>query len=176
MNEKEFEDKDKHSMEAIRKAIKDWEEYSEFQQTRSQMSISETDTALEQEQMEAPDENMLIICVDIGQHKEGQTMGIGITAENNLNQLLAAWKMREQSTESIILDYLQTIKLALSKIKEQGWEMIKIHTSCTRVLNLIRKQVSNDISIAVHLEDIKDFSSMLGNAHLIVHRVNLIDY
>ena len=50
MNEKEFEDKDRHPMEAIRNAIKDWEEYSQFQQTRSQMSISETDTALEQEQ------------------------------------------------------------------------------------------------------------------------------
>ena len=48
---------------------------------------------------------------------------------------------------------MQAIKLVLSKVKEQGWGMIKAHTSCTQVLNLIRKQVSNDIGIAAHLED-----------------------
>ena len=68
--------------------------------------------------------------------------------------------MRERSTGSMVLDYLQAIKLALSKIKEQVWEMINVHTSCTRVLNLIRKQSSNDTRIATHREDIKNFSSM----------------
>ena len=85
---------------------KDWEEYNQSQQTVHQMSISETYIAQEQEQRVAKDENMLNICVDVGQHEEGQNMGIGITVENNLNQLLAAWILNERSTRSIVLDHL----------------------------------------------------------------------
>ena len=44
------------------KTIKDWEEYSQFQQTTTQMSILEIKTALEQEQNVAQGENMLIMC------------------------------------------------------------------------------------------------------------------
>mgnify|MGYP004717015259 CR=1 FL=1 len=33
-NESEFEEKDRHPMEIVRKAIKDWEEYCQSQQTK----------------------------------------------------------------------------------------------------------------------------------------------
>ena len=44
-NESEFEDKERHPMEVIRKAIKDWKEYHQSQQTVHHMSISKTKIA-----------------------------------------------------------------------------------------------------------------------------------
>nr|XP_027082417.1 uncharacterized protein LOC113704743 [Coffea arabica] len=159
-NETEFEEKDRHPMEVIRKAVKEWEEYQKSQQTEHQMSISETEIAHEQEERVGEDENMLNICEDVGQHVEGQNMGIGITTENNMSQICAAWILKERSTGLVVLDNLLAIQLALCKIKEQGWQSIKIQTPCSQVLKLIRNQASRDIRLAAHLEDIKDLSSM----------------
>ena len=77
------------------------------------MSISETEVANEQEQRYAGEESTLKICVEVEQHKKGQNMGTGISTENDQNQLQAAWKLRERSTGSMILDNLQAINLAL---------------------------------------------------------------
>ena len=49
------------------------------------MRISETETANEQEERVGADGNMLIIRVNVGQHIEGQKMGIGIIATNAMN-------------------------------------------------------------------------------------------
>ena len=71
----------------------------------------------------------------VGQHVEGQKMGIGVTAENNMGQKCAAWILNERSIGSVVLDNLLAIKLALCKLKEQDWQYIKIQTPCTQVLN-----------------------------------------
>ena len=124
------------------------------------MSISETETTHAQEERVGEDENMLIICVDVGKHIEWQNMGIGITAENIMSQICAAWILKKRSTGAVALDNFLAIRLALCKIKEQGWQYIKIQTPCFQVLRLIRCQASRDICTATHLEDIKDLSSM----------------
>ena len=140
-NETEFEDKDRHPLEAIQKAIKDWEEYHQSQQTVNQVSISRNRNS---SRTRAEEGNMLNICVDVGQHKEGQNMGIGITPKNNFNQLFATWKLKDRSTGTIVLHYLQAMKLALCKTKEQDWQLTKIQILDTQALNLIRKQGSSN--------------------------------
>ena len=92
------------------------------------MSISEIEATFGQEQRYGEEENMLKMGAEVGQHKEGQNMGIRVSAENNQKQLQAAWKLREISTSCMILDHLQAFKLALSNVKEQGWEGFKVHT------------------------------------------------
>ncbi|XP_027090263.2 uncharacterized protein [Coffea arabica] len=162
-NEAEFEENDRHPMEVIRKAIKDWEEYHQSQQIEHQMSISETEIAQDEEERVGEDDNLLNISVEVGQHVEGQNMGIGVTAENNLCQKCAAWILKERSTGSVVLDNFLAIKLALCKLKEKGWQYIKIQTPCTQVLNMIRYQASSNLRLATHLEDIKDLCSMFRN-------------
>ena len=56
------------------------------------MSISEIEATFGQEQRYGEEENMLKMGAEVGQHKEGQNMGIRVSAENNQNQLQAAWK------------------------------------------------------------------------------------
>ena len=106
------------------------------------------------------DENLLNISVEVGQHVEGQNMGIGVAVENTLGQKCEAWILNERSTGSVVLDNLLAIKLALCKLKEKGWQYIKIQTPCTQVLNLIRYQASTNQRLATHLEDIKDLCLM----------------
>ncbi|XP_027174688.1 uncharacterized protein LOC113774342 [Coffea eugenioides] len=159
-NEVEFEGKNRHPMEVIRKATKDWEEYHQSQQIEHRMSISETEIAQDEEERVGEDDNLLNISVEVGQHVEGQNMGIGVTTENNLCQKCEAWMLNERSTGSAVLDNLLAIKLALCKLKGKGWQHIKIQTPCTQVLNMIRYQASSNQRLATHLEDIKDLCSM----------------
>ena len=97
--------------------------------------------------------------MEVGQHK-GQHIGIGISAKNNQNQLKAAWKLKERMIGSILLDYLQAIKLVLSKVWEQVWECIKVPISSHQILNLLKKPSSKDIRFAANLEDIINLNSM----------------
>ncbi|XP_027169409.1 uncharacterized protein LOC113769134 [Coffea eugenioides] len=159
-NEAKFEGKDRHPMEVVRKAVDDWEEYHKCQQAEQRMSISETETANEQEDRREPEGNMLIIRVNVGQHIEGQNMGIGITTTNALNQIGVAWMLKERSTGSAVLDNLVAIQLALCKLKERGWQNIQIQTSCKQILNMIICQVPSNMRIAAHLEYVNDLSSM----------------
>ena len=103
---------------------------------------------------------LLNISVEVGQHVEGQNMGIGVAAQNNWNQKCEAWILNERSTGSAVQDNLLAIKLALYKLKEKGWQHIKIRTSCIQVLNIIRYQAFSNLKLATHLEDIKDLCSM----------------
>nr|XP_027081023.1 uncharacterized protein LOC113703745 [Coffea arabica] len=159
-NEAEFEEKDRHPMEVIRKAIKDWEEYQQAQQMEHHMSISKTEVAQEDEERLREEDNLLNISVEVGQHAEGQNMGIGVTAENNRSQKCAAWILKERSTGSAVVDNLMAIKLALCKLNEKGWQYIKIQTPCTQVLNMLRPQATSNSRLVTHLEDIRDLSSM----------------
>ena len=72
INAVEFEDKERHPMKVITKAVKEWEEYLKSQQAEQQVSITEIDTANAQEEMVGEDANTLIICVHVGHHFEGQ--------------------------------------------------------------------------------------------------------
>ncbi|XP_071924683.1 uncharacterized protein [Coffea arabica] len=56
-NEVEFKGKNRHPMEVIRKAIKDWEEYYQSQQIEYHMSISETEIAQDEEERVGEDDN-----------------------------------------------------------------------------------------------------------------------
>ena len=60
----------------------------------------------------------------------------------------------------MILDYLQANKLALSKVKEQGWDIIKVKLSSHQILNLLRAQSSYDTIVVAHLEDIMSLNSI----------------
>ncbi|XP_027184267.1 uncharacterized protein LOC113782585 [Coffea eugenioides] len=159
-NEAEFEGKDRHPMQVIRKAMKEWEEYQQSQQKQHQMSILETETAQDEEVWMGDEECLLNISVEVGQHVEGQNMGIGVTAENNLSQRRDAWILSERSTGSAVLDNLLAIKLTLQKLKDKGWQHVNIRTPCSKVLNMIRYQGFGNLWLATHLDDIKDFCSM----------------
>ena len=87
-------------------------------------------------------------------------MGIDITASNVMNQICAAWMLKERSTGSVVLDNLVAIQLALCKLKERGWLDIKLQIPCNQILKLMHRQVPSNIRIAAHLECIADLSSM----------------
>ena len=56
-NDREFKDKERHPMEVIQKIINDWEGYSQIQHRPAQVSISETEATLRQEQRPVQEEN-----------------------------------------------------------------------------------------------------------------------
>ena len=70
------------------------------------------------------EEYLLNISVEVGQHVEGQNMGIGVIAENNLSQKCEAWILNERSTGSAVLDHLLAIKLTLHKLKDTGCSIL----------------------------------------------------
>ncbi|XP_027181770.1 uncharacterized protein LOC113780156 [Coffea eugenioides] len=159
-NEVEFEEKHKHPMAVITKAVKEWEEFQQAQRIEQQLSISETETAEVQDEMVGENDNIRTISIAVGQHTEGQNMGIGITVQNTQSQICAAWALKERSTGSVTLDHFLALQLTLCKIMAQGWQYIKILLSCSQVLRLIKCQASRDMCIAGHLEDIRHISSL----------------
>lgn len=159
-NDKEFKDPGRHPMMVIQKALRECEEYRFALGQSHQMSMQETSESKDLFQSSYVDPETITFHLQAGPHVEGQNMGIGVLATSRMNQIQAAWALRDRSTGSELLDCAQAIKLTLCKAKARGWNSIRIVSPSKKLFSMIKAPTCNDIRLFAHLQDISNLRSM----------------
>lgn len=111
---------------------------------------------------EQKDEKLMQIKVMTNNSKESCKFGIGITAANTNQQILAAWALIERSSSSNLQDEAEAVRPAMMKASERNWKKIKLGLSNKRLVRDIQQRTCNESRNATLLDDIHSLSSLFS--------------
>ena len=167
-NNREFNNKEKVPFKIIEKAQQEWSEYNEANKGENSRRSTQ-ETAIQQRTVQVQNESHTGMLLKIHTHQDRRqaTVGIGITAIDNLGQLQAAWALRERSSGDTLQDQAVAVRLALLKVAGQGWRNIKVELDNRKLVENITAAKYNNQLMATLIEDIRSIGTLFQQCSIL---------
>ena len=153
-NDKQVNGCGRDPLVAVNKAVVEWQEYQEAQETEGEVRDCGTKANKDVHGWERPQEGWIKLNSDAALQSKGDRAGWGMVARDWQGLMLGAWAVPSSSASNPKQEESMALKLAMKLAKQQVWKKVVFEVDCLQVVEELNREGTERIESVV-FEDIR---------------------